>query len=300
MTPRKIAPLSNSLTGKRKPDQTPIVFSERRVKRTREDAFKPSESPAILLPPEPARPLKKPGRGARTLPKSAVESPRPATPTSGFNIQAPSGAVLPWDVDSEKLAAEMQAYTLQEIGRSLAATESPPRKESTKLSTPTKFKPKQPKLRYHERNGIPDSNMQVEQTMEDEEMEDGDYIIDTYIRMPANAVASNINEEQNFGLLVLDGDADIDEFYKDLVDSDEEDEEEEEDENAENHYSADYPDEEVDSDDEFGRNPYNYRHSNMDEPEDNYSDSEDEAAFSDDEGVRHPWKKQLISEGFGQ
>ena len=54
---------------------------------------------------------------------------------------------------------------------------------------------------------------------------------------------------------------------------------------AENHYSADYPDEEVDSDDEYGRNVYNYREHASD---DEYNDM----AYSDDEdGYRKaPWK----------
>jgi hypothetical protein len=50
---------------------------------------------------------------------------------------------------------------------------------------------------------------------------------------------------------------------------------------AENHYSADYPDEEVESDDEYDRNPYQY------------ADDDDDAAFSDDnDGTKYPWKKK--------
>jgi hypothetical protein len=48
---------------------------------------------------------------------------------------------------------------------------------------------------------------------------------------------------------------------------------------AENHYTADYPEDEVDSDDEYGRHPYLYRNTNAsdDEEFDNayYSDSDD-------------------------
>jgi len=69
---------------------------------------------------------------------------------------------------------------------------------------------------------------------------------------------------------------------------------------AENHHSTDYPDEEVDSDDEFGRNPYLYRNRNASDDEEF---DEDDATFSDDDDVvgttkawskRPPWMKQGI------
>lgn len=65
---------------------------------------------------------------------------------------------------------------------------------------------------------------------------------------------------------------------------------------AENHYTADYPDEEVASDDEFDRNAYNYRTGNASDLEE-YDEDEDEdgVALSDDEGdaTRYPWKAKL-------
>ena len=52
---------------------------------------------------------------------------------------------------------------------------------------------------------------------------------------------------------------------------------------AENYYTADYPDEEVESDDEYDRNPYQYSH-------------DDDAAFSDgsDNGTKYPWSKNTL------
>jgi hypothetical protein len=62
---------------------------------------------------------------------------------------------------------------------------------------------------------------------------------------------------------------------------------------AENHYTADYPDEEVASDDEFDRNAYNYRTGNASDLEE-YDEELDEGgvALSDDENesTRYPWK----------
>ena len=48
---------------------------------------------------------------------------------------------------------------------------------------------------------------------------------------------------------------------------------------AENHYSADYPDDEVDSDDEYDRNPYEYRHDAFDEDDPTFSGDEDKPAW---------------------
>lgn len=48
---------------------------------------------------------------------------------------------------------------------------------------------------------------------------------------------------------------------------------------AEDYYGNDYPEDEVNSDDEYGKGAYNYRHGNSDEEE--YG--EDTPAWSDDE-----------------
>jgi hypothetical protein len=296
-------------SGRKKASATPIVFSERRPrpKRSPEDSVTdPLHSTLLptIFPPvtEPSRPLKKPGRGARTVAKPAGKPGQITPSTPSFNVRVPSGIDMPWDVGSERLAAEMQAYTIEEISRTIAATSSlTPKITSPKSSTPSKFKPMKPKLRYHERH--PDENVSSWQSKRldehyasDEEMDDADYIIDTYIRIPADTMIGDLDMDKNFGLLVLDGDADIDEFYRESLEEEEDDEDEDEDENAENHYSADYPDEEVESDDEFDRNPYNYRGNQCNEPEDNYSEEDDDnAAFSDGDEARYPWKAKPFS-----
>ena len=181
----------------------------------------------------------------------------------------------------------MQRYTLQEIGYNIAQAEAPEPGRSpvpTPNKKPSKFKPKVPKLRYHERHpekfADQDSQMEIEEFVEDLD-DDSDYIIETYVRVPADAMELDTNAETNFGFLVLDGQEDIDEFYSAEIDSDEDEDCDEEDENAENHYSADYPDEEVDSDDEYGRNPYQYTNN-------------DDEGFSDesDGGIKYQWAKK--------
>jgi hypothetical protein len=199
----------------------------------------------------------------------------------------------------------MQAYTLQEIGLNLAESEATKpgiKKPATTPRKPTKFKPKVPARRYAERH--PDqvvdtaAEMDIDEVYTDDYMdEDGDYIIDTYIRIPAESLES-LEAQKNVGLLILDSQPDIDEFYRDDDASDEEEDGEDEDENAENHYTADYPDEEVDSDDEYGRNAYNYRTHNASDLEEF---DENDAVWSDDENeaTKYPWMKRDVGRGVG-
>lgn len=80
-------------------------------------------------------------------------------------------------------------------------------------------------------------------------------------------------------------------------DSDEFQNSDEDDENAENYYAADYPEDEVDFDDEHDVDPYKYTNRDafddeLDDDEGNYSDGE--AARSDDEdhtNKSHPWTR---------
>ncbi|KZF21465.1 hypothetical protein L228DRAFT_153808 [Xylona heveae TC161] len=66
---------------------------------------------------------------------------------------------------------------------------------------------------------------------------------------------------------------------------------------AENYYAADYPEEEVDSEDEFDRGAYHFRQGGSDEEE--YD--ADNAAWSDDDEdmVRYPWKRHAWSTSAG-
>ncbi|KAK0127009.1 hypothetical protein ONS96_006569 [Cadophora gregata f. sp. sojae] len=266
------------------PTQTPIgqtPFEQTSAKQT------PLEEP----PTPQVRPQKKPGRNARSTPVRSVTPPK-SSPAPLRNVLLPNGSMVPWDVTSEQLALEMQAYTLQEIGKSIAASESPkPSPVSDRVKSPSKFKPKKPTLRYLERH--PEHKVEAGMEIDEEEYmdedidDDSEYIIETYVRVPAEAVEVDA-VQKNVGLLVLDSQPDIDEFYREDEESDEEEYDEDEDENAENHYTADYPDEEVDSDDEYGHNAYNYRTHNASDLEEF---DENDATFSDDESeaTKYPW-----------
>lgn len=246
-----LGPAPNVAGQKRKVE--PTVFVERRIRPRSSDGqttqaeeadrtFGDGPGPEFPAPPPEEKPRKKPGLAARssTPPVKTTSLPKPNVAPLR-NVRLPSGAVMPWDVSSERLAAEMQAYTLAEIGRTLAEQEAEkPQPKPAVAHIPkhptSKFKPKKPAMRYAERHPkekvAHDTAMEVDEPyIEDEDMDDGEYIIDTYVRIPAEALETE-EHQKNFGLLVLDSQPDIDEFYREEEDTDEEEEDEEEDENG--------------------------------------------------------------------
>lgn len=58
---------------------------------------------------------------------------------------------------------------------------------------------------------------------------------------------------------------------------------------AEDFYGNDYPEDEVNSDDEFGMGAYDHRHRASDDEE----FDEDTIGWSDEEGERRPWKHNV-------
>lgn len=164
-----------------------------------------------------------------------VEPLDPNPPAPLRNVKMPSGKTVPWDVRPDELAAEMEAYILGEIGRNIAEPTLLPA-ESTKKSL--RFKPRAcaGRLRQPGRAPVLEQENSVDIVMTDATEEpdnNSSYIIDTYVRMPAEMFPSD-RQTQKVGLLVLETQPDIDEFYND--NSDQESEtycEEDEDENGE-------------------------------------------------------------------
>lgn len=120
--------------------------------------------------------------------------------------------------------------------------------------------------------------------------QDDDYVIETYIRQP--------NGQGDGGMLLVSGSSDVgflvirdedeDQWvtYADQEENDEYDvDHDSDDENAEDYYGADYPEEELDEDDEFNRNPYQYRNNGASDDEEFGPDD----PWSDDTPNRHPW-----------
>jgi hypothetical protein len=237
--------------------RTPTVFVERRpgtpISKREKTQLKPEPdtSSATLAPIAPAeRRQKKPGRSARTTPRSTSQPPfdhlAPTSTSRDRNVQLPSGLVTPWDVTSEQLAKELEAYTLEEIGRNMADSDAaepkpPPTSQSQgaqgaplriKKGISSKFKPKAPAQRYRDRHPETAAPSVVKEADQEQTDDDGDFVIDTYVRMPAEDVP--VDEKNHIGYIVLEDQPDIDEFYEDEDMENEDDEEyDEDDENGE-------------------------------------------------------------------
>ncbi|KAI0408615.1 hypothetical protein F4802DRAFT_356839 [Xylaria palmicola] len=205
------------------------------------------------------RKYKKPGVAKLATSSNNKPSEKPELPKSMTDR---------WNVDLQQLTADMEAYAMQQIGLNLQKAEEEKREqERSRLTTPSKlkFKPKPPAKRYAERHPE-EAQHSVDKEMVDVDVEtsdsdDGDYIIETYVRVPASSMGTHV-PPQSVGLLVFDDEPDIEFFYGEDDENEDEWAEDEEDENAENYYAADYPDEEVATDDEFDKNAYAFRTGN--------------------------------------
>ncbi|KAI1502765.1 hypothetical protein F5X99DRAFT_417750 [Biscogniauxia marginata] len=268
----------------------PALFVERKIKKISSKAIEKLHSAANASAPTPgptpetqemevdkpeSRKFKKPG-----VAKLAARTDDPKQ-----KAELPKSMTGPWNIDMDKMAAEMDAYTMEQIGLNLQKEVE--EKQRNKTSPKLKFKPKPPAKRYAERN-LEESQNSVDKDMVDadtniSDTDDDDYIIETYVRVPASKMGDQV-PPHNVGLLVFDEEPDLEYFYGEGDDSEDEWAEDEEDENAENYYTADYPDEEVASDDEYNMNPYSFRNGNASDLEEyDVDDDEDDPAFSDQE-----------------
>ncbi|RYP92686.1 hypothetical protein DL770_001199 [Monosporascus sp. CRB-9-2] len=231
-----------------------------------------------------------------------------ATPKA--KTQLPQSMTNRWNVDMDRMAEEMNAFALEQIGLNLqkAEEEQKQRLGSAKggqSNSQLKYKPKPPTKRYSERHPEPAPERTSESA--DKEMADADvglsetddeeYVIETYVRVPASKMGDNV-PPQNVGLLVFDEEPDIAYFYGEGSDSEDEWAEDEEDENAENYYTADYPDDEVASDDEYDMNAYAYRTGNASDLEEyDMEDEYDDPAYDSDD-VKGGFKTYIGRNGF--
>ncbi|EQL00942.1 Transcription factor Iwr1 [Ophiocordyceps sinensis CO18] len=156
----------------------------------------------------------------------------------------------------DKIASDMNQWVLNELGANLHHMEQV--KQQVKKP---RFQPKAPAQRYVERHpeSVPVSEPQdiVMGDASEDESDDDDWVIEEYVRILANSVALDVSPSE-IGVLVLDDDDETLLFFGSLQEDDDDDEDDE-DENAEGHYTADYPEDEVESDDEYGRLAYCYR-----------------------------------------
>ena len=196
----------------------------------------------------------------------------------------------------EVLAQSMHQEALEEIKREREVQhESQPKP----LVTPPKLSGQRSRDVHRQRVASNDvSSWSKDVAMKD----DSDYVFDTYVLAPAPTADSTAsqavdcdNELHNIGYLVItEEDKSLWETY--LADelSDDDDNMDDEDENAEDYYGADYPDEELASDDEYDRGAYGFRRGGGASDDEEWD--EDAGAFSDDDGyekMMNPFKNGL-------
>ncbi|CAK3998790.1 Hypothetical predicted protein [Lecanosticta acicola] len=239
-------------------------------------------------PPAP-QVLKRPGKGAAI--RSAARSLENDQGSSS-NIQPVVHPKL------QEVADSLHSFAVEE-----AAMEAAPK---PRITSAPKLPP-QRSLELH-RQRASQVNTQTQHYYMDvatDTDDDTDYVYDTYVLASSSgAGAAQVGEEGALGnvgyLVITEEDQAIWETYLEDDPSEKDWDSDEEDENAEDWYGADYPDDELASDDEYNRNAYGYRaHAGSDDEE---WDAET-GNLSDDEANHEsrPWRKgtpQQFSEYF--
>lgn len=262
------------------------------------------------------------GANSRQGPRFPVQKPverissPPRQKRAGTSIRRPAEAVksvstLDRDdtqqAPSKELSDALHAFALEELAREHdAETDHEPEPEpeppkSTFVSPvkpAIKFQPK-PTARLRDRvahsNGTstPDTETGVRLPDEDTAMDDyaddaEDFVYDIYMRHSTSAAAVEAAETDVSGVLVItEQDEPLWQTYlEESEDGDGRFDTDDEDENAEGYYGADYPEDEVASDDEFGAGAYGYRRGDSDDEQwdrEAWSEGEDE--------IGEPWKR---------
>lgn len=179
----------------------------------------------------PARVQKRPGAKSRVPPPSttapATIPPPPRLP--------PSLARRQYDTTTEALSREMDSWALEHITHTLASQDD---ERARSYATPTKYRPKAPVKRFAERHPEVVSPGR-EGDAGDRDMDgdggsetgDEDYVMETYVRVPAHTLKAPVPLEQ-LGVLVFDQGSDVEYFYGLEDDSEDEYLEDEEDSNG--------------------------------------------------------------------
>ncbi|KAH7170495.1 hypothetical protein EDB81DRAFT_167473 [Dactylonectria macrodidyma] len=283
---KMMIPVGSNVSGtgaSKKTRYGPAVF----VERSRAKATKRTSRSAVPSQPQPSISVDKHDQTTEMVVDSPTKKPRLKRPTAksrsrspapGGRTPLPASAMNPHNQDMSKVAADMNSWVMREIGANLESMELEKQK-----SERARFKPKAPAKRFQERHpgAVTPQPAEADTAMSDisDLEDDDDWVIDEYVRIPAHAMNVDV-APTDVGLLVLDGKDDNTLFFGPERDDDDDPDEDDEDENAENHYTADYPEDEVASDDEYGRQPYGYRNGNAsdDEEFDNtyFEESDDE------------------------
>ncbi|KAK8088055.1 hypothetical protein PG997_003016 [Apiospora hydei] len=283
-------PTSRNGSGSRK-RPAPALFVERKIKRlpsksidriaqtlatdaTAQPTSLPDQASAdVDMDEAEPRKFKKPG--VNKLAQKTWNQKTGNAAAAATQPELPASMLDRRNVELDKFTEDMNAWTMQQIGLNLQQAEQE-KAATAKRSQQLKYKPKVPAKRYTERHPeVPKADEDMPDAKADfTDTDDDDYIIETYIRVPLSTMEKQNIAPGSIGLLVFDDEPDSELFYGEGSDSENEWAEDEDDENAENYYTADYPDDEVASDDEFGLNPYSFRNNASDVEEYDLDDDE--------------------------
>ncbi|KAH6654122.1 hypothetical protein BKA67DRAFT_658445 [Truncatella angustata] len=286
-------PAHRSLRGISKKRSAPALFVERKHKRIPSTKFQsiahglgahtPEQephAPPLPVPAEQSEEMEVDTVGPKQHKKPGLVRQTQKQDTSKKEL--PSSMTNRWNVNLDQLTADMNAFAMEQIGLNLQRQEEEERKRKERAaaprthlaavpSSPSRFKPKAPPQRYAERHPKETRAVSVKDMLEPDagasDTDDEGYVIETYVRVPASTMNTKSVKPADVGVLVFDEEPDMEYFYGVNDDSDDDFAEDEDDENAENYYAADYPDDEVASDDEFGHNAYAYRNGNASDME---------------------------------
>lgn len=230
-------PALGSGISKKSRHSTPAIFVERSRKRKVADAVAKEMAGSAAM------------EGAATqqrLPKRpGADKKQPSAPQKPAGKPSlPPSLLHRWTVDQDQFIREMEEFTLQEIGQNIdringqSKAESPASRDGPESPQGMKFKPKAPLKRYAERHpeaaaaaAEQQSIKDVDMDVEDSEIDEDDYIIETYVRVPATTLGDAVPPE-TIGLLVFGTDQDVEFFYGNEDDSDDDWAEDDEDENG--------------------------------------------------------------------
>ncbi|KAF2198052.1 hypothetical protein GQ43DRAFT_434617 [Delitschia confertaspora ATCC 74209] len=217
---------------------------------------------------------------------------------------APSRVVPTSEEPSEEAVREAEKFA-EEVERKETVAFTP-----TIVKMHGKYKPKAPALRFKDRHPNLAKAQAAEETAmkaareaankapKDEDAMDVDediYVYDTYVQDDVMTSVDGVIPQihGSVGVVVFTNEEDeerFEEYMNGVGDSEEEYYTDDEDSNAEDWHGADYPEDEMDPDDEFDANPYKYAHGSDEEEYDAVNDvwsDEDEAV----EALKYPWKK---------
>lgn len=255
-TERRTFQLSRKRRGR---DDAYATIVEKRAKRAEATALEHEDVP------EKVETLKRPGKGSST-----AAQPKPEA------SKAPQAELDKEQEHLESIGNELHKMAMEELAQ-----------ERRPKTTATPRLPGSRSREIHRQRtaAVPQPRIRDQDT--DMEDENGAYVYDTYIL--AGIPTGGIGETPVPGVdgqtgdvgyvIITEEDQEIWEHYIEDEPSDKDWDTDEDDENAEGYYGADYPEDELASDDEQGRDIYRYRHHGGSDDEEW---DEDTGAYSDD------------------